>query len=153
MNTYLPSTLLLTLALLSTPEGVAQSSTFARNRVLDLLDDGSVPNHDLSGSSMQGERAAAVITAGTSGEVDLIISTHPDLGAVSFTVTNTTGDRIAAGATRGEATRLTVPVEAEQDLIVHIHSTSNVGSYVPLGFVKMDGLPEVPNEMDILTRE
>ena len=153
MNIKLPSLLLASLALLATSSTSAQCKKFSKKRVISTLQADQVIDQITAGTMGRGESAAALIEVEASGEVDLIISTHPDLGEVSFNVVNTSGGKIADGIIRDQVTRIPISVEADSDLIVHIQSESATGAYTPLGCVSMATTKVIPNEMDILIND
>ena len=144
---------LLTLGFLLAATSVAsdQCRKFTRDRVISTLSADQAIDQITAGTLGRGESAAALIEVETAGKMDLIISTHPDLGEVSYNVVNSMGGNIASGNIRGSVARLPVEVEADQDLIVLIKSETGTSAYTPLGCVSLATVRDIPNEMDILT--
>ena len=153
MNYTTPSILMLSALLIGAIDGSAQCRKFSKQRVISTLQADQVIDQITAGTMGRGESAAALIEVEASGEVDLIISTHPDLGEVSFNVVNTSGGKIADGIIRDQVTRIPISVEADSDLIVHTQSESATGAYTPLGCVSMATTKVIPNEMDILIND
>jgi len=144
MNIKLPSLLLASLALLATSSTSAQCKKFSKKRVISAIDGAHNIDQITAGTLGRGE---------SDGEVDLIISTHPNLGEVHYSVVTTQGQSLASGSSRGSIARLPIAVEAHSDIIVHIQSEQPSSAYVPLGCVAMATTKVVPNEMDILMGE
>ena len=144
---------LLTLGFLlaATSGASGQCRKFTRDRVISTLSADQAIDQITAGTLGRGESAAALIEVEAAGKMDLIISTHPDLGEVSYNVVNSMGGNIASGNIRGSVARLPVEVEADQDLIVHIKSETGTSAYTPLGCVSLATVRDIPNEMDILT--
>lgn len=134
-------------------EADAQCRKFSKQRIISTLDADQMLDQMTAGTLGRGESAAALIEVEASGTVDLIISTHPDLGAVGYNVVNAQGGRIASGTVNGSVARLPIVVEADSDLIVHIQSERTTGAYTPLGCVSLATARTIPNEMDILMNE
>ena len=153
MNIKLPSLLLASLALLATSSTSAQCKKFSKKRVISAIDGAHNIDQITAGTLGRGESAAALIEVETTGEVDLIISTHPNLGEVHYSVVTTQGQSLASGSSRGSIALLPIAVEAHSDIIVHIQSEQPSSAYVPLGCVAMATTKVVPNEMDILMGE
>lgn len=148
MKNVIPSLLLLSLILVDFT-AAAQCRRFTKQRVISTLDSGASLDLIAAGTLGRGESAATLLNIPQPGAVDLIISTHPDLGRVEFSIVGTDGKVHQRGETRDQVKR--VSVEAETDLIVHIQSEQASGTYTPLGCVAVAAVRTVPNEMDILT--
>ena len=112
-----------------------------------------------SGAIGRGETAATLLPIDASGAIELLISTHPDLGRVAFRILDVEGRQIREGEILGTTARIPIEVQAGIDLIVHIESEQAVGAYTPLGCVAISTAREraatadIPNEMDILIGE
>lgn len=153
MTNKAPILLLLSAAFLLASEATAQCRKFSKQRVISALSPDLAIDQITTGTLGRGESAAALIEVESTGEIDLVISTHPELGEVTFNVMSTQGGALASGMTHGQATRVPISVEADDDLIVHIKSEMPVGTYVPLGCVSVATTTIITNEMDILTKE
>lgn len=132
-------------------DGSAQCRKFSKKRVVTSLQGGQTIDQITAGHLGRGESAAALIEVKTTGVVDLIISTHPDLGEVAFHVVDTKGAKLASGFLEGSVENLPLDVEADVDLIVHISSEMPSSPYVPIGCVSLATTKVIPNEMDILS--
>ena len=137
MNTTPLSLCALALLTLTAFDAGAQCRKFTRQRVISTLDAGQAIDQIQAGTLGRGESAAAVLEVSASGTVDLIISTHPDLGQVSFNVVTTSGRSLAEGTLLGTVTSLPLQVEATEDLIVHVTSEKATGAYTPIGCVSL----------------
>ena len=153
MNSKLFSLLALSAFILSASPASAQCKKFSRNRVINAFDGDIAIDQITSGTIGRGERASALIEVESTGEVDLIISTHPDLGEVSYSVISTSGERLVEGSLDGTAKRMPLNVQAEVDLIVHIASELPSSAYTPIGCVSLATTKVIPNEMDILIND
>lgn len=153
MKNIAPSILLLFAAFLMATEANAQCRKFSRQRVISALSTDVAIDQITAGTLGRGESAAALIEVESTGDIDLIISTHPELGEVTFNVVNTQGGALANGTTHGQLTRIPITVAANEDLIVHIKSEKPYGAYTPIGCVSLATTAVTTNEMDILTKE
>ncbi len=150
-NLILP---LLTLAsILSASTADAQCRRFTRHRVISALDQGMVLDQITAGTMGRGESAATLLSVNGPGVLDLVISTHPDLGEVTYTVVDTQGKKYRDGQIRGQLERFPVETDGNSDLIVHIQSEKSSNAYVPLGCVALATTrpAQSKNDMDILT--
>ena len=133
MNKYIPSLISILVLLVGTFEADAQCRRFARQRVISTLDDGQIIGQITSGTIGRGESAATVLEIDQSGPVDLILSTHNDLGNVTYSVVDTRGTVYGEGQVRGAQERISIDVEQDTDLIVHIESEKRSASaYTPI---------------------
>ena len=153
MNFKYSSLLLASIALLASTSVSAQCKKFSKKRVISTIQGKQSIDQITSGTLGRGESAAALIEVTTTGEVDLIISTHPNLGEVTYNVVTTNGQSLASGSSRGSIARLPISVEAHSDIIVHVQSEKTSSAYIPIGCVAMATTKVTPNEMDILTGE
>lgn len=153
MKNIAPSILLLFAAFLMATEANAQCRKFSRQRVISALSTDVAIDQITAGTLGRGESAAALIEVESTGDIDLILSTHPELGEVTYNVVNIQGGALATGSTRGQLTRIPISVNAHEDLIVHIKSEKPYGAYAPMGCVSMATTTVTTNEMDILTKE
>ena len=150
MNIYTSSLILIATVLTASLDATAQCRKFSKKTVISAVDANIEIDQITAGMLGRGESAAAVLEVEASGEVDLIISTHPDLGEVHYNVVNVAGEKLLSGILSGSAVRLPVEVEASNDLIVHIASERPTSAYTPLGCVSLATTNVIPNEMDIL---
>lgn len=150
MNIHTASLVLIATVLTASMDATAQCRKFSKKTVISAVDANLDIDQITAGMLGRGETAAAVLEVESTGEVDLIISTHPDLGEVHYSVVNVGGDQLASGVLSGNAMRLPVEVEANNDLIVHIASERPNSAYTPLGCVSLATTKVIPNEMDIL---
>ena len=159
MNTSILPLSLFAVILLSGLQADAQCRRFSKQRVLGALEADMVLDRITAGAIGRGETAATLMPIHDSGDIELLISTHPDLGRVTFRILDVEGRQIREGELLGSTARIPVQVEAGIDLIVHIESEQAVGAYTPLGCVAISTARErnatasIPNEMDILTGE
>lgn len=157
-NPILLLPLLLVLAM-STTSADAQCRRFSKQRVLGALEADMMLENMTSGAIGRGETAATLLPIDASGIIELLISTHPDLGRVAFRVLDIEGRQLSEGEILGSTARISMEVETGIDLIVHIESEQAVGAYTPLGCVAIstarerDATAAIPNEMDILSGE
>ena len=155
MNNSLSSLIPILVMLVGTFEADAQCRRFARQRVISTLDDGQIIGHITSGAIGRGESASAVLPIEESGPVDLILSTHSDLGNVSYSVVDSRGIVYGEGRVRGSQERIAIDVEKDTDLIVRIESEGNKRAYTPIGCVALatTRVIDETNEFDLLTKE
>ena len=155
MNKYIPSLISVLVLLIGSAEADAQCRRFARQRVISTLDDGQIIGQLTSGTIGRGESAATVLEINETGSVDLILSTHTDLGAVAYNVVDTRGERYGEGTIRGSQERISIDVEEGTDLIVHIESERATNAYIPLGCVAIATTRalDATNEFNLLTKE
>ena len=155
MNKYIPSLISILVLLVGTYEADAQCRRFARQRVISTLDDGQIIGQITSGTIGRGESAATVLEIDQSGPVDLILSTHNDLGNVTYSVVDARGTVHGEGRVRGSQERISIDVEQDTDLIVHIESERSASAYTPLGCVALatTRVIDETNEFDLLTKE
>ena len=150
---------LLLAASISTLQADAQCRRFTKQRVIGAIDAGMALEQVTSGTIGRGETAATLLPIERSGDIELLISTHPDLGRVGYRILDVQGRLLRDGEILGSTARLPIQVEAGSDLIVHIESEQQVGAYTPLGCVAISTARSVadegriPNEMDILAGE
>ena len=150
---------LLIVSLIPAAQADAQCRRFSKQRVLGALEADMMLEQMTSGAIGRGETAATLIPIDASGAIELLISTHPDLGRVAFRILDVEGRQIREGEILGTTARIPIEVEAGIDLIVHIESEQAVGAYTPLGCVAISTAREraatadIPNEMDILIGE
>lgn len=137
MNTTSLSLCALALLTLTAFDAGAQCRKFTKQRVISTLDAGQAIDQIQAGTLGRGESAAAVLEVSASGTVDLLISTHPDLGEVTFNVVSASGRSLAEGTIAGTVTTLPLQVEAAEDLIVHVTSEKASGAYTPIGCVSL----------------
>ena len=144
MNKYIPSLISILVLLVGTFEADAQCRRFARQRVISTLDDGQIIGQITSGTIGRGESAATVL------EID-----HNDLGNVTYSVVDTRGTVHGEGRVRGSQERISIDVEQDTDLIVHIESERSASAYTPLGCVALatTRVIDETNEFDLLTKE
>ena len=123
--------------------------------MISTLDDGQIIGQLTSGTIGRGESAATVLEIDETGSVDLILSTHSDLGAVAFNVVDTRGTLYGEGTIRGNQERISIDVEEGTDLIVHIESERATNAYTPLGCVAIATTRALDdtNEFNLLTKE
>lgn len=155
MNKYIPSLISVLVLLVGSADAEAQCRRFARQRVISTLDDGQIIGQLTSGTIGRGESAATVLEIDQTGSVDLILSTHNDLGAVAFNVVDTHGMLYGEGTIRGSQERISIDVEEGIDLIVHIESERATNAYTPLGCVAVATTRTLDesNEFNLLTKE
>jgi len=155
MNKYIPSLLSILVILIGSYEADAQCRRFARQRVISTLDDGQIIGQITSGTIGRGESAATVLEIDQTGPVDLILSTHKDLGKVAYSVVDTRGTVYGEGIVRGSQDRISIDVESDTDLIVHIESERIAGAYTPLGCVALATSRSIDetNEYNLLTKD
>lgn len=153
MNYKLPTLILASIGLLAATSAHAQCKKFSKKRVISAVQGSQVIDQITAGNLGRGESAAALIEVEASGEVDLIISTHPNLGEVLYNVVTSHGEPLAQGSSTGSIVRIPISVEAHSDIIVHIQSEKPSSAYTPMGCVAMATTKVIPNEMDILTGE
>ena len=153
MNFKLPTLLLASIGMLAATSATAQCKKFSKKRVISAVQGAQTLDQITAGTLGRGESAAALIEVDTSGEVDLIISTHPNLGEVQYNVVTSQGESLASGSSTGGLARLPIEVKAHSDIIVHIESEKPSSAYIPLGCVAVATTKVIPNEMDILTGE
>ena len=104
MNTTPLSLCALALLVATAFDAGAQCRKFTKQRVISTLDAGQAIDQIQAGTLGRGESAAAVLEVNASGTVDLLISTHPDLGEVSFNVVSASGRSLSEGTTVGTVT-------------------------------------------------
>ena len=140
MNKHLSSLtcILPTLILLIGPaESDAQCRRFARQRVISTLEAGQTLDQITSGTMSRGESASALLEIDEAGTVDLILSTHRELGSVSYQVTDNRGNKYGRGQVQGPQERISIDVQEDTDLIVHIQSERTTNAYIPLGCIAL----------------
>jgi len=145
---------LLTIASIVSASSVdAQCRRFTRQRVISTLDQGTVIDQVTAGTLGRGESAATLLVVDAPGKVDLVISTHPDLGEVTYSVVDTQGKNYGHGQIRGQIERFPIETDGTSDLIVHIQSEKSTNAYAPLGCVALATTKssQIKNDMDILT--
>ena len=158
MNKHLPSLLpaLSTLILLiSAAEADAQCRRFARQRVISTLNADQTLGQITSGVMSRGESASTVLEIEDAGIVDLILSTHRELGSVSYSVTDARGNQYSTGQVQGPQERISIDVQADTDLIVHIQSERTTNAYIPLGCVALATARSIDSahEYNLLAKE
>jgi len=158
MNKHLPSLLpaLSTLILLiGAAEADAQCRRFARQRVISTLDAGQTLSQITSGMMSRGESASAVLEIEEAGTVDLILSTHRELGSVSYSVVDARGKKYGEGQVQGPQERISIDVQEDTDLIVHIKSERTTNAYIPLGCVALATARSIDSahEYNLLAKE
>lgn len=146
---------LTSISLLTFATANAQCKRFTRQRVINTLDKNIMLDQVAAGTLGRGESAATVIEVRSPGVLDLIISTHPDLGTVQYSVVDTQGRLYKDGTIQGQLERLSVESDGQGDLIIHIQSEKASGAYTPLGCVALATTRPISskNDMDILTSE
>ena len=150
MNKYIPSLVSVLVLLISSAEADPMP-TVRRNAW-------SAPSMTARSSASyqrhhrRGESAATVLEINETGSVDLILSTHSDLGAVAFNVVDTRGTRYGEHHPRQE--RISIDVEEGTDLIVHRESEQATNAYTPwrVAIATTRALDDT-NEFNLLTGE
>ena len=154
LSSLLPaiSTLIL---LIGAAEADAQCRRFARQRVISTLDVDQILGQITSGTMSRGESASAVLEIEEAGAVDLILSTHRELGNVSYKVVDARGNQYGAGQIQGPQERISIDVPEDTDLIVHIQSERTTNAYIPLGCVALATARSIDsaNEYNLLAKE
>lgn len=155
MNKYLSSILPLLVILIGSFQADAQCRRFARQRVISTLDDNQIIGQITSGTMSRGESASAVLEIEQTGTVDLILSTHQELGSVSYRVADTRGTQYGEGQIRGPQARISIDVQEDTDLIVHIQSERTTNAYIPLGCVALATTRSIDSahEYNLLAKE
>ncbi len=156
MNKYLSSILPLLVILIGSFQADAQCRRFARQRVISTLDDNQIIGQITSGTMSRGESASAVLEIEQTGTVDLILSTHQELGSVSYRVAdNTRGTQYGEGQIQGPQARISIDVQEDTDLIVHIQSERTTNAYIPLGCVALATTRSIDSahEYNLLAKE
>ena len=153
MNFKLPTLVLASIGMLAATSASAQCKKFSKKRVISALQGAQTIDQITAGALGRGESAAALLEVETSGEVDLIISTHPNLREVQYSVVTSQAASLASASSTGSIARLPIEVKAHTDIIVHIQSEKPSSAYIPLGCVAMATTKVIPNEMHSLTGE
>ena len=86
MNTSILPLSLIAVILLSGLQADAQCRRFSKQRVLGALEADMVLDRITAGAIGRGETAATLMPIHDSGDIELLISTHPDLGRVTFRI-------------------------------------------------------------------
>ena len=146
---------LLIVSLIPAAQADAQCRRFSKQRVLGALEADMMLEQMTSGAIGRGETAATLLPIDASGAIELLISTHPDLGRVAFRILDVEGRQIREGEILGTTARIPIEVQAGIDLIVHIESERATNAYTPLGCVAIATTRALDdtNEFNLLTKE
>lgn len=155
MKNFIPTLLTLLVAFAIPTQMDAQCKRFARQRVINTLDQDQILDRITSGTMVRGESASAVITIDQAGETALTLSTHEGLGEVQYIITDATGQDIAAGYVHGATETISVDIDYPTELIVEVTSEKAASAYTPIGCVAFatSRSLDVDTEFNLLTKE